>query len=178
MKRILMVLALLVIAGFAFAASANVTHVINLQVIEVVAVGLNDASAITLTTVAPVTPGDPPTGQSNNSKYLRYTTVNSGVTTRRVTAQMSVAAPAGTALQLETTIGSGGAGTQGVTTGPETLTNASATDVITGIASCYTGTGGTDGAQLTYTLLVTAPGSLVVAAAVPVTITLTLTDAS
>ena len=70
MKRILVVLALLAVAVGAFAASANITHVINLQVIEVVAVGLNDASAITLTTVAPVVPGDPPTGQSDNSKLV------------------------------------------------------------------------------------------------------------
>lgn len=174
MKRILVVLALLAVAGFAFGATASTNHVINLQVIEVVTVGLNDGTAITLQTQAPAAPGDPPTGQSDNSKYLRYTTVNAGGTNRNVTAQMSVAAPAGTRLDLA----AAPAGGQGTTAGTVTLNNLSASNVITGIGSCFTGVLAASGAQLTYSFVVVTPASLVVAAAVPVTITLTVTDAT
>ncbi len=174
MKRILIVLTLLAVSGLAFAATAQTTHVINLQVVEVVAIRLFDASAITLQTQAPGTAGDPPTGQSNNSKYLQYTTVNASGTNRSVTAQMSVAAPAGTRLDLAAAPVAG----QGTTAGTVTLSNTVANAVITGIGSCYTGILATSGAQLTYTFVVVTPASLVVAAAVPVTITLTMTDAS
>lgn len=176
MKRILVVLAMLAVAGFAFAASASTTHVIDISVIEVVAVGLDDTALISLSTVAPGTAGSAPTGQSDNSKYLRYTAVNSGVQTRRITAQMSVAAPSGTALQVNAAIGAGGAGVQGSSVGNVTLNNTVAQDIITGIGSCYTDVGGSDGANLTYTLLVPTPGALVVGATASVTITLTLTD--
>ena len=179
MKRFLVVLAMLAVAGLAFAASASTTHTITINVAEVVLVGLDDTNLITLSTVEPGTPGDPPTGSSDNSKYLQYTTVNSGATTRRVTAQMSVAAPNGTALQVSAAIVGGGAGTPGNGVGNVTLNTAAAQDIITGIGSCYTGSAAdTDGANLTYTLLVPTPGSLVVGATASPVITLTLTDAS
>jgi hypothetical protein len=174
MKRILVVLAFLATAGFIFAASASTTHIVNLQVIEVVAVGLNDGTAITLATQPPVVPGDPPIGQSNNSKYLRYTAVNASGTHRNVTAQMSVAAPPGTRLDLA----AAPVALQGTTSGTVTLNNVTATNVITAIGSCFTGVLATSGAQLTYTFAVVDTTLLNVAAAVPVTITLTLTDAS
>lgn len=179
MKRFLVVLILLSVVCFAFAASAQVTHVIQINVLEVVAVGLDDTALITLQTSAPATPGDPPTGGTpDTSKYLRYTTINTTGDFRSVTAIMSVAAPAGTALRVNATIGSGGAGTQGSSSGDVTLNNTVAQNIITGIGSCYTGTGATDGANLRYTLLVPIPGSLVEGDAATVTITLTLTDAS
>jgi hypothetical protein len=174
MKRMLLAGLFLAVGGFASAASAQTSHVINLQVVEVVAIGLNDGTAIALQTQPPIVPGDPPIGQSDSTKYLRYTTVNAAGLNRNVTAQMSVAAPSGTRLDLAAAPVAG----QGTTAGTVTLNNLTATSVITGIGSCYTGVLATSGAQLTYSLVVVNTTLLAVAAAVPVTITLTLTDAS
>jgi hypothetical protein len=174
LKRLLVILLSLATAGYVFAASATTTHIVNLTVVEVVAVALNNGAAISLTTVAPAVPGDPPIGTTDNSKYLRYTTVNAGVLLRKVTAQMSVAAPPGTSLTLAAAPVAG----QGTTAGVMTLNATTATAIITGIGSCFTGVLATSGAQLTYSLVVVDTTQLVVAAAVPVTITLTLTDAA
>lgn len=174
MRKSLFVLIFLATSGIAFAASAATSHDINLQVVEVVAVALSNASAISLQTQSPIIPGDPPIGQTDNSKYLRYTTVNATGMSRSVTAQMSVAAPSGTRLDMTATPVAG----QGTTTGPVALNNLTATSVITGIGSCFTGILPTSGAQLTYVLVVVDTSLLVVAVAIPVTITLTLTDAS
>lgn len=174
MKRILGALVFLAVAGLGFAASAQTTHIINFQVVEVVAVALSDATAITLQTVAPLVAGNPPTGQTNATKYLRYTTVNAAGLNRTVNAQMSVAAPVGTRLDMTAAPVAG----QGTTAGIKTLNNLTATSVITTIPSCFTGILATSGALLTYSLVVVTPSLLVVSAAVPVTITLTLTDAA
>jgi len=177
MKRILVALALLVIAGFAFAATAvDNSQVVTLTVAEVAMVGLNLAGNITLNVVAPATAGLAPVGQTDSTKYLRYTAVNAGVLTRFVTAQMSVAAPSGTQLTLTALPGIATAG-QG--TGLSVTLSTTAQNVISGIGSCYTGVGVTDGAKLTFSFVVVDPTLLVVdTAGVNETITLTLLDAA
>ena len=174
MKRILVVLALLVVAGLAFAASASTTQAVNITIGTVVAIGIDPVGAIGLSTAAGV-PGAPVTGTSDNSTYLRYTVAASAAC--RVTAQMDVAAPAGTSLTLLAAIGSGGGGgSQGTLPGgglPVTLSNLAANNIITAIANCYTGTNAGDGANLTYTLVVSgSPAS----GTTPIVVTLTLTD--
>jgi hypothetical protein len=116
-----------------------------------------------------------PTGSSDTSKILQYTSLVAAGTTRNVTAAWGGAdsAPAGTALLLEATSVPGGCGTAA---GQITVSDI-AQNIITGIGSCATGTGAS-GAQLQYDLDITAVGSLVVGDSSTVTITFTLTDAS
>ncbi len=51
-----------------------------------------------------------------------------------------------------------------------------AADIVEGIGSCATGTGATNGAQLTYVLSINTMTSLVASDNHTVTVTLTLTD--
>ena len=88
---------------------------------------------------------------------------------------MSVAAPAGTLLKL---IASGVSGQEGTPATIQTLDDEAAETIVTLIGSCATGTGGSDGALLTYSLVVDDVAALVAAANATPTITLTLTDAS
>jgi hypothetical protein len=102
-----------------------------------------------------VNAGDAPTGDTNNSKFLRYTIVATG-SSGLITVQWggNTAAPAGTSLQVAAAPGAGyGTGSTW------TFVNADATahNLITAIPSCYTSNGGADlhAVTLTYTLNVT-----------------------
>ena len=90
---------------------------------------------------------------SNSDVFLKLSSLNPESTTRQVTSKItSGSVPAGTILKVVsapcTTINSGG--NLGIVTQSITL---STTDqnLISGIGSCYTGTGINDGYQLTYT---------------------------
>ncbi|MDH7512836.1 MAG: hypothetical protein QHH14_07820 [Clostridiales bacterium] len=97
-------------------------------------------------------------------------------TDRRLTANWggTDAAPAGCALSLTATPQGGNRGTSA---GTITM-SATAQNIVTGIRSCRTGTDPTDGAQLTYQLVVTDEEALVAGENRTATVTLTLTAAS
>jgi len=163
------------IAGPAFAAdTATQTVQMNVNDICVIDVTGNPAA---LTIAAPATGGQTPADASNNTTYAQYTSVVSGATARTVTAAWggSDAAPAGTSLALEVTALTAGCGT---VVGGGITVSAVAQNIITAIGSCATGTGGTDGGQLTYTLSVSDVTALDASDDQSVTVTLTLTDAS
>jgi len=130
-----------------------------------------------LTIVAPGTGGQTPPNDSDNSTYAQYTSVVGGATTRTLQANWggSDAAPSGCSLDLEVTAVTAGCGSRVV--GGITMT-AVAQNIVTAIASCATGTAGTDGAQLTYRLNVDDVSQLDASDDQTVTVTLTLTDAS
>ena len=154
MKRILVILILLAVAGFSFAASATATQNIDIVIGQVLLVAIvPTVNPITLTNGAAAA-GAQLSGDTDASTRLRYTVSSAAVC--RVTAGLSVAAPAGTRLDLTATMGTGGsgAGAQGTSAGVKTLTLV-ATDIITAIPSCYTGTNVGDGALLTYDLAIT-----------------------
>ena len=178
MKKTIVILMILCLAGVAaFAATSSANHSVTLNVPEVVLVGLNSGTAITLNVVAPATAGNAPTGQTDATKYLNYTAVNAGGTLRNITVQWggADAAPAGTSLKVVSAAPTG-TGTVGSATAQRTI-SAVAQTVVTGIGSCYTATGST-GANLTYTLSVDTPQGLVQGDNHTVTVTYTLTDAS
>jgi len=163
------------LVGVAFAADiATQTVQMNVNDICVIDVTGNPGA---LTIVAPGTGGQIPPDDSDNSTYAQYTSVVPGSTTRTVTAAWggSDAAPSGTSLLLEVTAVTAGCGSRAV--GGITMT-ALAQNIITAIPSCATGTGGTDGGQLTYTLQVDDVFQLDASDDQTVTVTLTLTDAS
>jgi hypothetical protein len=175
-RKILLIAALCMLTGAgAFAATSSASHSVQLNVPEIVMMSLNNTATVTLSVQAPAAGGLAPVGQTDNTKYLWYTTVNASGTNRNISVQWggADAAPAGTSLHVEATSVTGGCGTAG---GPVTI-GAGALNIVTAIPSCVTGQG-TNGAQLTYTLQVDTAANLLVADNHLVTVTFTLTDAS
>ncbi len=174
MRRILVVLALLVVGVVgAFAQTDTAAHNVIMNVVAVAAIDLNSVADITLNTAAPVNAGDPPTGETNNTKVLWYTALNATGLTRRITVNWGAAdaAPAGTSLSVVAVV-EAGAGTAGAAV---TISNV-AQNLVDAIPSVATGRLGSDGAALTYSFNVVTPGSLVEGAGTTVTVTFTLTN--
>lgn len=163
---------------FIFVASGlndNAQHDVVLQVNEIALIDLNSTSSITLSTNAPGAGGELPTGDSDSSKLLQYTSLVAPGLTRNITVQWGATdnAPSGTSLDVEATNVPGACGTGA---GLITLSNV-AQILISSIGSCATGTGA-NGSELTYTFNIDDVSSLVVGSSSTVNITFTLTDAS
>ena len=177
MNRLFIASALVLIIGVgtAFAASDTANHDVTMTVAEVVLIDLNDNSEVVLTTSAPALGGQDPVGDTDSSKLLQYTSLVASGVTRRITVEWGAldAAPAGTSLKLEAVSVPAGCGTAGA----QVTVSSTAQNLITGIGSCATGTGGS-GAALTYTFSIDDVPSLVVGDSETVTITFTLTDAA
>jgi hypothetical protein len=157
-------------------AADTATQTVQLNVDDICLIDVTgDPAALAI--VAPAIGGQTPADATDNSTYAQYTSVVCGATTRAVTANWGGgdAAPSGTSLSLEVTSLTAGCGT--AVAGGITV-DATARNIVTGVTSCATGTGGTDGAQLTYTLSVSDVTQLDSCDDQSVTITLTLTDAS
>jgi hypothetical protein len=89
---------------------------------------------------------------SDNSKWINFSSAVTSGQTRRISAQISGTMPNGLSLILNTsTYSGGGAGTLGTRVSPLTLTAAAQT-IINGIGGAYTGSGGSNGYNLTFTL--------------------------
>lgn len=163
LRKAAVFLALLAFAGMgAYAQTATATHEITFNVPPIAMLELDSAAAITLEVSQPANAGLSPVGDSDPSKHLWYTTLNTAATTRRITVQWAVTdtAPAGTSLDIEVTALTAGCGTAaGLLTMPDLA--ATAQDLVTAIPSCATGQG-TDGATITYTLNVDNPSLLVI----------------
>jgi len=160
-------------AVLAFAA-ATTTQTVIMQIGTISALATTGNPA-TLAVSAPAQGGATPANPTTNTTYAQYTsTVASGVT-RRLQANWgaSDAAPAGCSLLLTAT--PSGLLNQGTSAGQITMTSTAA-DIVEGIGSCATGTGATNGAQLTYVLSINTMTSLVASDNHTVTVTLTLTD--
>lgn len=161
------------LAGLTFAQS-TATQTVTMQISAISVLGVTGSPAA-LTVTAPALYGALPDNPTSNTTYARYTsTVSTGVT-RRLQANWGGAdvAPAGCALLLTATPAA--LPNEGATAGPITMTS-TATNIVTGIGSCATGTTATSGAQLTYLLSVNTMTALVAGDNHVVTITLTLTD--
>jgi len=94
---------------------------------------------------------------SDNTLYLQYTSiVSSGNSvSNSISAELSSSdLPDGLSLQVAASASAAGGkvGTTGTGNTTAQTLSSSATDVVTGIGSCYTGTNGAKGHQLTYTL--------------------------
>jgi hypothetical protein len=176
MKRLTtLILMVVFFGGFIYAANDSASHDVTMQVNEVVLIDLNSTATITLTTNAPANGGEDPTGDTDNSKLLQYTSLVASGTTRNISAQWGGTdqAPAGTSLLLEATSVPAGCGSASA----QITIDSTARNIITGIGSCATGTGA-NGAEMTYTFQIDDVSQLVVGDNQTVTITLTLTDAS
>jgi len=175
-KRLLAFLAagalVLGLAGMARAVD-TATQVVTVTVAEIAVIDVT-GGGITLAVVAPAVGGDLPADVTDSTAYLQYTSNGTNGTSRKVTAAIGVATPATYDLKLLAAAPTG-TGTVGNAQAVITLT-AVAQDIITGIKDCNTGTGGTDGSNITYTVTcVTMPA---VDAGTAHTVTYTLTDAA
>lgn len=161
------------LSGLVFAA-AIATQTVAMQIAAISVLGTTGNPAA-LVVSAPAVGGDTPTNPTDNTTYAQYTSTVAAGTTRRLQANWGGldAAPAGCSLLLTATPAA--LPNQGASAGQITI-GAAATDIVTGIGSCATGTGPTNGAQLTYVLSIDSMTSLVAGDNHTVTITLTLTD--
>jgi hypothetical protein len=163
------------LAGLAVAAD-TATQTVQMNVDEICVIDVTGNPAA-LVVAAPTTGGQTPPDDSDNTTYAQFTSVVAGSTARTLTAAWggSDAAPAGCSLALEVTTLTASCGSRVV--GGITLSS-TPQNIITAIGSCATGTAGTDGGQLTYTLGVDNVTLLDASDDQSVTVTLTLTDAS
>ena len=177
MRKIIIVALTVILLSFgslAFALNAIDDHPVTMIVNEIAMMALNSQANIDLTTNQPALAGGDVTGDTNSSKQLRYTSLVAGGITRKITASMTGAAPAGTSLDLEAADVVGGAGNTGSAVLGGITLSGTAQNIIAGIGSCATGTA--NGAVLTYTFNIDTVGDLVVGATAAVVINFTLTD--
>lgn len=143
------------------------------------------AIALLETSVAPInlqltteTAGAAIVGGEGTSFVQISSIVGAGLT-RKITASVNQI-PAGTTLDVTTTVPSNGniGGTVG--TGTTTvLLSTTAADIVTGIGSCYTGTASTDGYKLDYKWNAGSPanyGNIIETSSFNATVTLTITE--
>jgi hypothetical protein len=168
----LIVLCLLGVFGVAgMFAQTTAAHDVTVTVPKIQLIGLSSTATITLDVTPPVTPGDVPTGDSDATKYLRYTVINAAAATQQITVGLTGAGtlPNGTALAVAASLGTlGTPGSTGITS--------TAAPLITLIPSGFTGTAAGNGMLLTYTLSVSNPTLLRVNAGATVTVTYTILD--
>ena len=123
--------------------------------LEVMNICLMETNSATVSlTLCCITPGEALTPATNSDLFVRISSIVPANTSRDLTARISTGAvPYGTILKLVsascTTTNSGGNLGTALST-PITL-SAIDQNLITGIGTCYTGTGNNDGYQMTYT---------------------------
>lgn len=134
------------------AQSFTAGDVITLSVQDFALIDTNHAPIIL--NLGPTVAGEPAQPVSNSDMFLKFSSIVPGSTNREVTVRIaSGSVPAGTFLKLQsaacTTLNSGGR-LGSPNPNPLFVSNVDQ-DLISLIGSCYTGTGYTDGFQLTYT---------------------------
>jgi hypothetical protein len=189
MKRLLVLFCALALAGawsgvgLADETDEETTHDVTITVDEVAELGIV-GDDVSFTVGSDADPGDPfkVTPINQDAKYLQYTSIVDDGSTRKITVQQTDALPDGVTLKVTPAAPSGGQGDKGTQVGSAIdlgpTKDDGAADVVTEIGSCYTGTEGTDGVQLTYELTVENDdvSSLKTLTETAYTITYTLTE--
>jgi len=156
---------------------------IELQMPQVSLIATNNAPvSLTLTTS---TPGASIATSDNNSDlWIKITSVVPGGTHRDILAKITGTIPPGTTLTLlpAAATATNSAGNLGTPISSAITLSTIDQNIINDIESCYTGTGASDGYQLTYTWSLVNPaanfGLLEANASASVTVYLTLTQAN
>jgi hypothetical protein len=170
--------------GFSQDTGAN-PQTLTVTVPEVALLDLASASALDFT-MAFLAPTNNEAGKkignplNNSAVWLNYSSIVTATgpdNVRKVTVKSNVNSPGGVTFSVNSGADAGsGAGTVGTSNGNVSLTT-TADDLITGIGSCYTGTGTSKGHLLTYSAAVNLPTyNLLVAGTTAITVTYTLTD--
>lgn len=162
-------------------------HSVVIGIPEVALLDIESASGTTINLgpTAPTEAGNPVSfaAATNTALWINYSSIIGSTTepTRKVTTSItSGTVPSGMLLKVQAAADAAqGDGTVGTPVGLLTLTG-SAQDFVTGIGSCYTGTGATKGHNLTYSLLLNPTAgnyaNLDFDDATTVTVTYTLTN--
>jgi len=113
-----------------------------------------------LTFIQPTVAGDSILSATAATSYLQYTSVVTGAKLRKINVAISGTVPTSTKLYVVAGADAGsGNGTVGTASDVRGLVgSATALDIVTGIGSCFTNTGSTDGRLLTYTWSVIPTG--------------------
>ena len=141
--------------------SGSAKHGINIEIGAHALVGLSSTQAINLKPVAPTKAGEGLdfSQASDESIYLQYSSINEEDEAKKVTVLMTDNLPEGVSVQLEVGNAEGGKGQLGSPYNGKLILDGDATDLISEIGSCYTGTGATDGHKLKYTLIMSDDAS-------------------
>lgn len=155
------------------------SHTLGITIPEVALVDIEPAAAksITMTFTAPVEAGDPLTAPTTeNSLWLNYSSIKSlADATRNVSVKLDALVP-GVDIKLLASAAAGiGGGTLGAPVPQLTLTAADQI-IISGIGSAYTGSGDTNGHQLSYDLSSSASYADLEASTTSVMVTYTISD--
>ncbi len=155
---------------------------IELQLPEVALID-TDHAPITLTLTTSNAGESIASSDSNSDMYVKVTSLVPAGTNRDISAKITGTVPTGTKLTLSSAAATAAnsAGTLGSPVGSAITLSSSDQNIVTGIGSCYTGTGSTDGYQLTYTWALDNPsvnfGNLEANASTTITVYLTITAA-
>jgi hypothetical protein len=174
--RTTLLLVIVMLAGAAIGFAQTDNHDIVIDTSGFAAIDLSDDSTITLAVSAPTLPGDDPTGDTDNTKYLFYTVLTQVASPQSINAQITNnSMPTGTTLSLVVS-DMGGAGGTAATT--QDLTDEAAHDIITAIPSARTGRTASPGSapRLLYTLGVNPATVVATASNTTVTVTFTITE--
>jgi len=176
MKKLISILLVMVLtlglSGVALAVTGTATQSVTVTVAEIAVVDVT-GGVLTMAVVAPTQGGALPADVTNATAYLQYSCngATTGPTkTRKITVAISAATPVTYDLKVVASAPAAGLGTAAATV---TLSTTAA-DLITLIGNGNTGTGTTDGSNLTYT--VTCVSMPAVDAGTAYTVTYTLTE--
>lgn len=146
----------IVLVVFSQNHSNNVAHKTRVSIPDVALLALQFETnpTITLNTGIAHVAGDKIDleADQNSSVWLNYSSISDGLQKRKVTATVIGDIPKGVIIKVKSEESRGdGNGELGKSNGTVVLSN-TPSDVISGIGSCYTGTGLSNGHQLTYQL--------------------------
>lgn len=182
--RICVLALLLVIAMVTVSAQATGTATATVTINDVAMLNVNGTSVPTFVVDDPAAAGEmPKITPAGGPTYLQYTVVVATGVTKKITAQSDLAMPKGLKLDIwaAAPTGTGGLGTPvagGLMVNSAYVEDAPSS-LITGITSCATGSGTTQGPAIYYTLSIDAATftEMITQAAATYTITYTLLDA-
>jgi len=181
LRKSILILAI-VMFGAVLAVSAQ-TATATVTINDVALLNVNATSVPTFVVDDPDATGEmPKITPSGGPTYLQYTVVVASAATKKITASCDLPMPKGLKLDIwaATPTGTGGLGTP--VAGGLMVNSASAVDVtadiISGIKSCATGSGTTQGPAIYYTLSIDAATfkDMIVTGATTYTITYTLVN--
>jgi hypothetical protein len=185
MKKLAVISAAILTLAFANNVSAqdNTTgaHSVTISIPEVALLDLEGGSSITLAPTAPTEAGNAFdfSSATDNSIWVNYSSIVAATKSRTVTAQISSGTvPTGLLLKVAAGAFAGtGKGNLGEA-GSQVTLSSSAQAVISGIGSCYTGNGATNGHQMTYSLVLNSTDDYdeLVQGSTTVSVTYTITD--
>ena len=168
----LLIMALVLAGGLAFAQCSSASHSIKLRVIGVSTLALTDTGPIVLNLYVSAD-GSTPRGEVDMSKGLKYTVINSPGKTSRIRVGLIGAMPRGTVLRVEAVSSRPEIGTSvlgGIAVGGEEQ------DIITNIPSCFTDRFAPGGVALRYSFEATQPHDLDIGASAEVIVRYTITE--